>query len=185
MRPWESVSRPTGRPARRAWPGEDERSGSFDFDSRLGFVRPPLGSGSLLLRCVRVRLVSRPRPGSFGCTPARVRLDSRCKRLRPQSSPRNLRPRSNSPAPAQSARPLLMTIRRSGGNRSVSLHDHRNLRHPLPAAANGVWSRETVCVGPEQVLSTTETAGSLLEMALSRSGDHLVHGRYQTVMRSL
>ena len=68
----------------------------------------------------------------------RVRLASRCKRLRPQSSPRNLRPRLSSPAPAQSARSLLMAQPQIRGKQTASLHDHRNFRQTSAAGGNGV-----------------------------------------------
>ena len=86
-----------------------------------------------------------PRSGSFGFRRARVRSAFRRARVRLVSAGLGFvwifganasadrchatwRPRLSSPAPAQSARSLLMTILRSGGNRAVSLHDHRNFR---------------------------------------------------------
>jgi hypothetical protein len=102
------------------------RSGSFGCPARFVW--------SLLLRLIWVRSVSGCAPVHSAVRSARVRLDSRCKRLRPRSSPRHVRRRLSSQAPARSARPLLMTILRSGEKRHASLHDHRNFRQPIRPA---------------------------------------------------
>jgi hypothetical protein len=131
MGPWKSVR--GGRDGPRSGRAAAVTRPAVVHSSVIARRQPATAMRGIALGFVWFRIRARVHSA---VRPARVRLHSRCKRLRPQSSRCNLRPRSSSPAPAQSARSLLMTILRSGGNRSVSLHDHRNFRQPWTPRCN-------------------------------------------------
>jgi hypothetical protein len=93
--------------------------------ARVGFGFSPR-PGLMVGKRARVRSV-------LGCVG--VRLDWRCKRLLPQSSPRSSRPRLSSQAPAPSARPAAHDHPLIQGKQTRSLHDHRDFRQTFPASA--------------------------------------------------
>ena len=120
--------------------------GSFGLQRPASSFDCPPRSGSFGFRCARVRLAFRARVRSVSAALGFVWIfganasADRCHAA--------WHPRLSSPAPAQSARPLLMTILRSGGNRLASLHDHRNFRQPiLRAACYRAYSRRPTGAG--------------------------------------